>query len=282
MNELQWVDFLRQKQKPAKDLLFGIGDDCAIINPGKEKLLLKSDLFIQGVHFNLENISFIDIGKRAVARVLSDFAACGGQPKFIGISLAAPKKILDKNLKQILKGVLDSAKEYKFSLIGGDTSKAKSLILDIWAVGACKKAILRNGAKVDDYIFLSGPLGKRPFNRPFEPRLKESRYLVNNFKINSMIDISDGFILDLYRVLKASKKGALINFEGIPVNKGEKDLYRGEDYELIFTVDKNDRKIEALKKKFYCLGKIVPKKQGYKIRKKGKIQEVSFKGYSHF
>ena len=122
MHELDWIDYLRKKVNPAKDLLVGIGDDCAVIKAGSQKLLLKSDLFIDGVHFSRKKISFENIGKRAVARVLSDFAACGGVPKFIGVSLASPRGLDKRYLKQILKGILKLSQEYKFSLVGGDTS----------------------------------------------------------------------------------------------------------------------------------------------------------------
>ena len=282
MDELQWVDYLRKKVKPGEGLIMGIGDDCAVVRGGKEKLLLKSDLFIEGVHFKLKNISFEDIGKRAVARVLSDFAACGGVAKFIGVSLGSPRGLDKRYLKQILNGILKLAKKYKFSLVGGDTSHSEQLILDVWGVGSCRKPILRSGAKAGDYIFITGKLGKRPFDKPFEPRIKEAQYLVKNFKLNSMIDISDGFIVDLYRILKLSKKGAVIDKENIPITKDESDLYRGEDYELIFTVDKKEKKLNFLSDKFYCIGRITTKASGYKMKDKGKLSGVKIKGYSHF
>lgn len=267
--------------RPAKDLLVGIGDDCAVIKVGSQKLLLKSDLFIDGVHFNRGKISFENIGKRAVARVLSDFAACGGEPKFIGVSLGAPRGLDKRYLKQILNGILKLSKEYKFSLIGGDTSSSEQLILDVWGVGSCRKPVLRSGAKAGDYIFITSKLGKRPFNKPFTPRIKESQYLVKNFKVNSMIDISDGFILDLHRVLKLSRKGAILDKKDIPLTGADADLYRGEDYELIFTIDKNEKKLNSLKKKFHCVGRIVSKASGYKIKDNNKISRVRVKGYTH-
>ncbi len=281
MNELIWIDYLRKKVRPAKGLLVGIGDDCAVIKAGSQKLLLKSDLFIDRVHFNRRKISFENIGKRAVARVLSDFAACGGEPKFIGVSLGVPRGLDKRYLKQTLNGILKLSKEYKFSLVGGDTSGSEQLILDVWGVGSCKKPILRSGAKVGDYIFITSKLGKRPFNRPFTPRIRESQYLVKNFKVNSMIDISDGFILDLYRVLKLSKKGAILDKKNIPLAGGDEDLYRGEDYELIFTIDKKEKKLNSLKKKFYCVGRVLSAKSGYKIKDNNKISKVQVKGYTH-
>jgi len=284
LEELAWIDYLKRKVKPAKDLLVGIGDDCAVIKAGSQKLLLKSDLFIDRVHFNRGKISFENIGKRAVARVLSDFAACGGKPKFIGVSLGAPRGLDKRYLRQILQGILKLSKQYKFSLVGGDTSHSEVLILDVWGVGSCRKPILRSGAKVGDYIFVTGKLGKRAFNKPFIPRLKESQLLVKNFKINSMIDISDGFILDLYRILRLSKKGAILDKKNIRLTNREADLYRGEDYELIFTIDKREteKKLLTLKNKFYCVGRVLSAKSGYKVKDNNKISKVEVKGYTHF
>ncbi len=282
MNELQWIDYLKKQTKPAKDLLVGIGDDCALVRLGKEKFLLKSDIFIEGVHFKLGDISFKDLGKRALGRVFSDFAACGGYPKFIGVSAGIPAYIKEKDLKQILDGVLFMCKKYNASLAGGDTSRSGKLILDIWGIGQTPKCILRSTAKVGDHIFITGKLGIRKFNRPFEPRLNQAKELVKDFKINSMIDISDGFILDMHRILDSSKKGALLFKNNIPCCGGLSDLSRGEDYELIFTVDKNERKLSKLKNKYYFLGRIKPKSFGYKWESEDRLADIKVKGYTHF
>jgi thiamine-monophosphate kinase len=280
--ELNWVDFLKRRVPKGEDVLMGIGDDCALVKVAKRRLLLKSDLFIEDVHFKLRETDFRTIGIRATARVLSDFAACAGIPKFIGISVGVPAYVRENDLKEILNGVLECAKKYKFSLVGGDTSSARRLFLDIWGIGVARKYISRNNAKSGDRIFITGKLGDRKFNLPFMPRIKESQYLSRIFKINAMIDISDGFILDLYRILKESKKGALIYEENVPLTKGKSDLYRGEDYELIFTVDKKEKKIAYLKRNFYFVGEIKNADFGYKMKSVSGIYKIKPKGYVHF
>ena len=96
-----------------------------------------------------------------------------------------------------------------------------------------------------------------------------------------MIDVTDGFIIDLYRVLKMSKKGALLYRDDIPLcNKS--NLYRGEDYELIFTVDKTEPKLAILKKKFSLVGRIRSSRSGYKWQAGNKLSKVKVKGYTHF
>lgn len=280
-NELNWVDFLKKKVKKGSDVLVGIGDDCALVNIKSKKALLKSDLFIEGIHFKLKDTPFKTIGMRAVSRVLSDFAACAGRPKFLGISMGISRLVNEKNLKQILEGVNYLSKKYNFKFIGGDTAYTKKLFLDVWALGVSDKFVKRSTAKAGDYIFLTGKLGERKFNENFTPRLSEAKYLVSNFKINSMIDISDGFVLDLYRILKESKKGALLYKKDIPINKTS-DFYRGEDYELIFTVSKDEKKLNLLKSKFYLVGEVKDRKFGYKISDGKKVYDVSVRGYTHF
>ncbi|MFA5007977.1 MAG: thiamine-phosphate kinase [Candidatus Omnitrophota bacterium] len=280
-NELSWVGFLKNKVKKNNNVLVGIGDDCALVKIEDKKVLLKSDLFIEGIHFKLKNTPFKTIGMRAVSRVLSDFAACGALPKFLGISIGISRFINERNLKEILAGVIYLSKKYNFNLIGGDTACTDKLFLDVWALGTCDKFIKRNTAKEGDYIFVTGKLGERKFNESFTPRLHEAKYLVSNFKINSMIDISDGFALDLYRILKESKKGALLYKNDIPVNKMS-GLYRGEDYELIFTVSKDEERINLLKSKFYFVGIVKSKLFGYKITDNKKVRDVIVAGYTHF
>jgi thiamine-monophosphate kinase len=281
LNELDWVELLKKKTGKGKDVLVGIGDDCAHVRVGREKLLLKSDLFMEGVHFDKKKTSYKTIGIRAVSRVLSDFAACAGVPKFVGVSVGIPGWVKTKDLQSILSGIMFCSRKYEFSLVGGDTIGSSKLFLDVWAVGKAEKCVLRSTAKEGDYIFLTGPLGKVSFFDPFEPRIKEAGDLVKKFKVNAMIDISDGFALDLYRILKESKKGAVIYREEIPVTKGDSDLYRGEDYELIFTVDKTESRLKYLKRKFFLVGKIKKQSFGYKIQKGNKLKNVSARGYTH-
>ncbi|MCK9614734.1 MAG: thiamine-phosphate kinase [Candidatus Omnitrophica bacterium] len=281
-NELNWVDFLKNKVKKSNNVLVGIGDDCALVKLENRNVLLKSDLFIEDIHFKLQDTSYKTIGMRAVARVLSDIAACGGMPKFLGISIGISRFVSEKNLKEILKGAIYLSKKYNFRLIGGDTACTDKIFLDVWAIGSCDKFIKRSTANDGDYIFVTGKLGERKFNESFTPRLNEAKYLASNFKISSMIDISDGFALDLARLLKESRKGALIHKNKIPAVHGESDFYRGEDYELIFTVDKNERKMDLLKSKFYFLGTVESRKFGYKIEDNNKLSKVNITGYTHF
>ncbi|HDN85693.1 MAG: hypothetical protein DRP68_04500 [Candidatus Omnitrophota bacterium] len=281
MDEIGWVDFLKRYLGRSKKVIASFGEDCAIVKEGDRFILLSSDLFVEGVHFNLKKISFKNLGKRAVTRAVSDIVACAGIPKFLGVSLGIPLSLASRGLKAIILGVKELCRAYKIEFIGGDTTKAKILFLDVWVVGETKKYVLRSSAKEGDYIFLTGKLGKLKFNQVPHLRIREIHKLVDKFKINAMIDISDGFILDLWRLLRESSKGALIYSENLPLTKGIGDIYRGEDYELIFTVPR-DQDLTHLMKKYFLVGEVKNKEFGYKIKSGEKVKKIKIKGYLHF
>jgi len=270
MNELSWIKYLQKSVPAGESVLTGIGDDCALVKVGREQLLLKSDMSIEDVHFDLKKASCKTIGMRAAGRVLSDFAACGGVPLFIGASLGMGS-LKEKQIKEILAGILSLAKKYSFSLIGGDTAKSDKVYLDIWGVGQTKRFIPRNGARTGDHIFMTRKPGLNPFDKPFTPRLAEAKFL-QKFKINSMLDVSDGVVIDLNRILEASGVGAVLDIADSDA------LYRGEDYELLFTVDKSETKMKLLREKFYYLGHIVDKRKRFKF---ADGTAVAIKGYTH-
>jgi thiamine-monophosphate kinase len=281
MDEFAWVEFLKRLTRRRKDAPVVVGDDCAIVRVKGKYILLSSDLFVESIHFKLGKTSFKNIGRRAVLRALSDIVACAGVPKFLGLSLGRPTYIKEKKLKYIFEGVQEIAQQYKVSLVGGDTSKAGQLFLDVWVVGEASRYILRSTAKAGDYIFVTGRVGRVGFEQIFKLKVREIQNLVHNFKINAMIDISDGFVLDLYRILKESKKGALIYGDNLPITKSYEDIFRGEDYEIIFTVDKSQN-IAKLKKRYFLVGEVKKEDFGYKIKFNNIIQDVLVKGYMHF
>jgi len=164
-------------------------------------------------------------------------------------------------------------------------------------VGSVKKKnlVLRSGAKLGDAIFVTGSLGnavKSGKHLRFIPRLKESQILVNNFEINSMMDISDGLSGDLQHILEMSKAGAIIYEKYLPKTKGaelDSALFEGEDFELLFTAPKKEarRIIDKFSRlsdtKINCIGEII--KPGFGIiliNKDKKPVQIKPKGYNHF
>jgi thiamine-monophosphate kinase len=271
----------------------GSGDDCAVIKFDQRRyLLLTCDMIIEGVDFKPDDKPYL-IGRKALSVSLSDIAACGGFPRYALVSMGMPKSTSVGLVDKICKGILDLAKEFRVNIVGGDISLAQKLTLDVSLVGIVEKKnlVLRDGARGGDIIFVSGSLGDSILGKHlrFSPRIKEARFLVKNFKVNAMIDISDGLVQDLGHILEESKVGAIIYADLIPraspATSLENALYAGEDFELLFTLPiKEARKLMARKPKiFHPIGHITERKLELRLVDKN-CQEKIIKpqGYKHF
>jgi thiamine-monophosphate kinase len=244
-------------------LRHGIGDDCAILSCSPRKdLLVTTDLFLEGVHFQREWQQPSLLGRKALARGLSDIAAMGGLPRFAFLSLAIPLRTPDRWINAFLRGMLQLAKESGVTLAGGDTGSSQSgVVSDIIVLGEVPRGtgILRSGARPGDEIWVTGKLGGaalalrllrgrkriphrattlRPLLSP-QPRLRMGSYLRERRLASAMIDLSDGLSIDLSRLCQASGVGARIDEAALPrapQTPIELALHGGEDHELLFTV----------------------------------------------
>ena len=179
------------------------------------------------------------------------------------------------------------------NIVGGDLSRADKIVVDITVVGFVekKRLVLRSGAKAKDVIFVTGSLGGSSGGRhlTFTPRIKEARFLTENFKVSSMIDISDGLTQDLSHILKQSKVGAVIYENLIPLNKNAPTLKaaisEGEDFELLFTMSAPEAR-KLLKNNpfgFRAIGEVVNKKSGFVLLNQyGNFEFVRARGFRHF
>ena len=297
MKELQLVEYIRKTAgKPADGVIEGIGDDCAVVKYRKnEHLLVASDMLVDRTHFEIKKCGYEKIGRKAVAVNISDIAAMGGDPKYITVSIGIPGHVKIPQIKQIYKGVKKICSEYGILLIGGDTNRSKVLVIDVSIMGLVKKKQLvkRSGAKKGDLILITGPVkdGKKE-HLTFKPRLEESRYLTKSYKINSMIDTSDGIAPDIARICSQSNAGCTVFAEAVPLSKGltMKDaLYYGESFELLFTMSVKEarrliRNTRAGKRRanYYVIGEITGPKEGLKlIEKNGRIAKLKVQGYCH-
>jgi thiamine-monophosphate kinase len=221
-----------------RGLMKGIGDDCAIYRPrAGEDLLYTTDLFIEDVHFRRGDGDAPSLGRRALARSLSDIAAMGGTPRFCLVSLALPPWVDEKWFGGFYRGLKALATETGTAVAGGDLSHAPQLVCDVMICGTVAKgrALRRDGAKPGDAIYVSGPLGGWTRRREIVPRLDIGRRLIG--KATACMDLSDGLSLDLHRLARASGAGATLD-RGLPVLEGatlEQALHDGEDYELLYT-----------------------------------------------
>lgn len=288
IDELRALYSIRERFKNvSKSVAVGVGDDAAVvnINPGSY-LVVSTDSHVSDVHFKKENISPKLLARRSVAVSLSDIAAMGGVPKYILSSIGFSEEEDELYLDQLLEGFSLAADEFRVELIGGNLTRAKELFIDITVLGEANpnNIVKRCGAEPLDVIYVTGNLGdsslglklieseidkklcKSLIDRHLVPipRLDIGRDLANRGLVSSMIDVSDGLILDLERITVEQGLGAIIFQEKIPlsssyieyINNYEDDTYSlalsgGEDYELLFTSPPGkEKEIELLSNQF--------------------------------
>lgn len=296
IGEFDLIERIKRRTPKSKNILIGIGDDAAILKKSGRNILLTTDLLVENVDFSFKTAMPEQIGRKALAVNLSDVAAMGGIPKTAVIGLVVPPKTDVNRIERFYQGLLKLAKQFKVSIAGGDLSKGPLWMVSVTLLGeANRKSILRSGAKAGDLIGVTGKLGGsiRGKHLNFIPRVEEGKFLADS-GIHSMIDISDGFLQDLGHILRASKTGALVALDHVPISKDAKTLDQalsdGEDFELLFTASPAIwKKLEPKwKKRFrtplFCVGMITRIKNQIMYLQNGRI--VTFKpkkaGYQHF
>lgn len=295
IGEFGLIKRLTRQMKFDSSVVKGPGDDCAVLEFDRKNYLLATcDMITEAMDFRRNDPPYL-IGRKALAVSISDIASCGGIPRYALVSLGLPAHASVELAEKICKGMTDLAKNYKINIVGGDISAAGKITVDVSMLGFVEKKFLalRSRARKSDIIFVTGSLGGsiRGKHLNFEPRLNEARSLVKNFKINAMIDISDGLLQDLGHILEQSSVGAVIYENLVPLSKDAKNLsealYMGEDFELLFTVPKKEAARmthKILKKlKIRAIGEIVDRKSGLRlVDKNNKIKIPKLKGFSHF
>jgi thiamine-monophosphate kinase len=290
IGEFGLIKRFQKKIKTDSSVVKGSGDDCAVLKLNKRNYqLFTCDMMIEGVDFR-KTANLKSVGRKALAISISDIAACGGIPRHAVVALGLPKNMQLKQVDLLAKGLFDLAKEFKINIVGGDISASAKLTIDVSMLGIVEqnKLCLRRGAKVGDLIIVTGEFGGsiKGKHLTFTPRLKEARFLVDNFKINSMVDVSDGLIQDLGHVLEQSSTGAVVYESLIPLSKEAKGvkeaLCSGEEFELLFTVprDQANKIIKSSKYRFKVIGEIMPKSFGLRIvNLKSKYSKFQLQGY---
>lgn len=297
IGEFALIERLTKKIRIDRSVIRGIGDDTAVLEYGRDKFMLfTTDLLVEDVHFKTRHATLEQLGHKALACCISDIAAMGGIPKYAAVSIALPKNLPLSFVEGIYAGIRKIADRFDVNIVGGDTSSSRKIFIDVSMVGFVKKRHLttRDGAKNKDLIFVTGELGGsiKGKHLRFIPRIKESQYLVNNFKINSMIDLSDGLASDLGHITKQSKVGAVIYENLIPVSPNadsiENALCDGEDFELLFTLSQKEAKrllskIDYNKFQISLIGYITDKQSGIRlVNANGKHTILGPKGFRHF
>lgn len=234
-------------------LLVGPGDDCAVVDPGRGPLrLLKTDAIVEGIHF-LPETPAEKVGWKAVARVLSDFAAMGGRPEHLLVTVAIDAERPVAWMDGLYRGIRKCLAKHGGLLAGGETSRLpqRGAVISVAGEGSVerKHLVLRSGGKPGDLVIVTGRLGGsiRSKHLSFTPRLAEAAWLVEHLRPTAMMDLSDGVAKDLPRLAAASNCGFEIA-EKLATNPGctrDQALRDGEDYELLLTVPEKRWKAAA-------------------------------------
>jgi thiamine-monophosphate kinase len=292
MHEFELIKNYFQKLSKKSPSTLNLNDD--VFFDKKNKLVVTVDTYIEGNHF----IDFKKpelVIKKIIRSSISDLICKGVKPKYYFLSGSGNKKTFSKsNLSRISKSLNQEQKKYKICLSGGDTVFSNKLSFTITSIGFANNIIYRNKAKINDDIYVSGNLGdsymgllvlkkkiklnsllKKYFiNQYFMPNIKSK--LVNHITkfANTSIDISDGLLVDLDKMINSQKLTYKIDLKKIPIsNNLNKVLYfkklskinyisKGDDYQVLFTADKSCR---GIIRKFSSINRI-------KLTKIGSIQ----------
>ena len=309
MNEFELIARLTRSLPANQQVIVGAGDDCAVLDLGvpEHLILFKTDAVVEGVHFTRETPPS-KIGRKALARGLSDIAAMAGTPTAALVTLALPPDFDVEFIAGIYDGLNRLAEQFNVAIVGGEiTTNPGGILISISLLGTVPrgKQLLRGGARNGDAIFVTGELGGSLAGKhlDFEPRLAEARWLAEHFPIHAMMDLSDGLAGDLRHLLHASRAGAELLKSAVPVSRAAKlrakegstakpafaaALGDGEDFELLFTLPGKSavKLLDAWKRKFpglklSCIGKITAG-DGIVIRDKFGSHQLNANGYVHF
>lgn len=272
MHELGLIDaFLapfglsRDARPDGAGVLTGPGDDCAVVRPSRgRKLVLKVDELVEGVHFDWRWFAPADVGHKALAAALSDLAAAAARPRWFLCALAVrPEADAPRIARGLARGMAALARRHRCALVGGNVSRAAAWSVSVTALGESARPRGRGGARPGDAIVVAGELGraalglrllrggaKKPPSRhaaetvraQLRPEPLVAAGLAAAGLATAAVDVSDGFLRDLGHVCAASRCGAEVEIEALPIDLAvraasiEMALSGGEDYALVFAV----------------------------------------------
>ena len=310
MDERDIIRTLTAQLPVNQNTIVPAGDDCAAVGvfKGKSSLLLKTDAIVEDVHFTRSDSPEL-VGRKALARCLSDIAAMGGEPDSALVTIGFPGDECVEFIERAYQGLNQLAVEFGVAVVGGETTRNPGGI--IFSVTLTGKAgigggVKRSGAQEGDAIFVSGELGGSlaGHHLDFVPRVREGLWLVANFEPRSMIDLSDGIASDLGHLVEKSAVGAMIDEAFLPISRAARNRSReakttkspllaaltdGEDFELLFTlaprnaVKLKDAWREAFPEVPLSLVGRIEAEPGVRLKKPNGIQSLGgMDGYDHF
>lgn len=254
LGEFALINRIAERFKPNnKSTVKGIGDDCAVIGTGKQKVLVSTNTMSEGVQFDMMYTPLKHLGYKAVARSLSNIAAMNGVPLQVLVSIAVSNRYSVEAIEELYEGIYRCCERYDVDLVGGDTTTSLSgLVITVTAVGTADedKVVYRSGAKQYDLICCSGDLGSAysgllvlerekvtyQADPSFQPDLDGYDYVLERFLKpeprfdiiaelrkkeivpTSMIDVSDGLASELLHICKESSCGCEVYEDRIPID----------------------------------------------------------------
>ena len=318
MNESTLIGNYLTKLVKNNPSALGLNDD--VFFDKKNKNVISIDTYVEKIHFpNFKKPDLLI--KKIIRSSISDLVCKGVIPKFYFISGSGNKQSFSsKNLKKIINSLKSEQRKFSIKLSGGDTVFSKINSFTVVSLGLSNKVVKRNNAKINDDIYLTGNLGdsylglkylqKQNFNKNIY-----KKYFINKFYLpvinlnfskyltkiaNTSIDISDGLLVDLNKMINAQKISSEIYYDKIPISsklkiflsknslKKNEFIFNGDDYQILFTANKSNRdkiiKISRITNtKISRIGKILSKKKfKYRLLNANKVMNLTkIPGYEH-
>ncbi len=343
LDRIRWLSRAANRLAPGRTsrtsgkLVMGIGDDAALWEaPPGHVVVLTVDVQVEGIHFRRGWLHPEEIGARAVATSASDLAAMAAKPSGILLALTLPRETPERFFRALYRGVLGEARRLHLQVLGGNLS-AGPLQVTIASIGSVHReaAVKRAGARPGHGIYVTGWPGRaavgqsilsakdkrkkiqlrrsgsaclRAFVSP-RARIREALFIARKIQPRAMIDLSDGLVLDLSRILEHGSPGqpgasldldsllALFEEDGcgelamrLGINPADAVLRGGEDYELLFTVPvgRAERATGEFRKRFCIpLTRVgtVERRGGLTMKGAnvpGRARNITPRGYDHF
>ena len=317
MHEFELISKYFSKLSSSNKSSLNLNDD--VFFDKSKKLVISVDTYVEGVHFiNFQNPDLVI--KKIIRSSISDLICKGVKPKYYFISGSGNKKTFTKrNLEMISKSLNQEQKKFSINLCGGDTTFSKKLSFSITSVGFSDKIVFRNKAKLNDDIYVTGNLGDsfiglKVLQKKIHLDQNLSRYFINKYfhpnlhinitkKLlsiaNTSIDISDGLIADLEKLINNQKLSYELYLNDIPISKNLnklidlkiikkiKSVSCGDDYQILFTASPSKSRIiskisRSLGVKISKIGKICThNRRSQIIDEKNKKIALKNKGYFH-
>lgn len=316
LGERRMVDYILQRIEAPPGSSLQKGDDAAApVLSGT--ILTCVDMFVSKTDMPT-SMSMRQAGKKAVTMTVSDLASKGGRPLFYLVSLGLPLELEFSEFQDLWAGVEEAATHYGGKIIAGDTNESSDLVIDTFAIGTANKTTGRMGAKTGDILAVTGNFGRtiaglkilkdKRSSTGFEDlvssvlepvaRLREGLALANLDGVTSSTDSSDGLARSLYELSRASGVGFRV--EKPPVDPGAQEFarlsasdlfemvfYGGEEYELVFTLEKDrlshaDKAMLRIGGRLIPIGAVTPIEYGLRAVWQGREVPIEDLGWEHF